>query len=139
MTSDTCCIFDANVAISALLFEHSKPGQAFRLALEQPVILISLPVLTELIEVLCREKFERYILPQERDRFIEALVREAQLVEIAEEIHACRDPKDDKYLELAVNGAAAYLISGDQDLLTLNPFRGISIITPDEFLRQFAP
>ena len=132
------CVFDANVAISALLFEHSKPGQVFRLALEQHVILISLPVLTELIEVLSREKFERYILPQERDRFVEALVREAQLVEITEEIQACRDPKDDKYLELAVNGAATCLISGDEDLLTLHPFRGISIITPDEFLLQFA-
>jgi len=132
------CVFDANVAISALLFEHSKPGQVFRLALEQHVILISLPVLTELIEVLSREKFERSILPQERDRFVEALVREAQLVEITEEIQACRDPKDDKYLELAVNGAATCLISGDEDLLTLHPFRGISIITPDEFLLQFA-
>ncbi len=139
MTSETRCVFDANVAISALLFEHSKRGQAFRLALEQHVILISLPVLTELIEVLGRKKFERYILPQERDRFIEALVREAQLVEITEETHVCRDPKDDKYLELAVNGAATCLISGDADLLVLHPFRGISIITPDDFLRQFAP
>jgi uncharacterized protein len=95
-------------------------------------------VLTEVIEVLSRKKFERYILPQERDRFIEASVREAQLVEIAEEIHACRDPRDDKYLELAVNGAATCLISGDEDLLVLHPFRGISIITPDQFLLQFA-
>ena len=139
MTSETRCVFDANVAISALLFEHSKPGMAFRLALEQHVILISLPVLTELIEVLSRKKFERYILPQERDRFIEALVREAQLVEITEEIHVCRDPKDDKCLELAVNGAATCLVSGDEDLLVLHPFRGISILTPDEFLRQSAP
>ncbi len=139
MTSETRCVLDANVAISALLFEHSKPGQAFRLALEQHVILISLPVLTELIEVLGRKKFERYILPQERDRFIEALVREAQLVEITEETHVCRDPKDDKYLELAVNGAATCLISGDADLLVLHPFRGISIITPDDVLRQVAP
>ncbi len=139
MTSDTRCVFDANVAVSALLFEHSKPGQAFRLALEHHVILISLPVLTELIEVLGRKKFERYILPQERDRFIESLVREARLVEITEEIRVCRDPKDDKYLELAVNGAATCLISGDEDLLALHPFRGISILTPDAFLRQFAP
>ena len=138
MTSETRCVFDANVAISALLFEHSKPGQSFRLALEHHIILISLPILTELIEVLGRKKFERYILPPERDRFIEALIREAHLVEITEEIHACRDPKDDKYLELAVNGAATCLVSGDEDLLSLNPFRGISIITPDEFLKQFA-
>ncbi len=139
MTSETRCVFDANVAISALLFAQSKPGQAFRLALEHHIILISLPVLTELIEVLSRKKFEGYILPQERDRFVEALVREAQLVEITEEVRACRDPEDDKYLELAVNGAATCLISGDEDLLTLHPFRGISIVTPDGFLQQFAP
>ena len=58
MTSEPRCVFDANVVISALLFEHSKPGQAFRLALEHHAILISLPVLIELIEVLGRKKFE---------------------------------------------------------------------------------
>lgn len=49
-------------------------------------------------------------------------------------ITACRDPKDDKFLELAVSGRATHIISGDTDLLTLNPFRGIAILPPRAFL-----
>ncbi|WP_079680589.1 putative toxin-antitoxin system toxin component, PIN family [Planktothrix sp. PCC 11201] len=49
-------------------------------------------------------------------------------------IEECRDPKDNKYLELAVSGNADYIITGDKDLLVLNPFRAISIITVDQFL-----
>lgn len=71
---------------------------------------------------------------EERERFLEALVREAELVEITEEIYVCRDPKDDQILELAVNGKASCIVTGDQDLLVLNPFRRIPIVTPAEFL-----
>jgi predicted nucleic acid-binding protein len=50
-------------------------------------------------------------------------------------VHACRDARDDKFLELAVNGRAAYIISGDADLLVLHPFRDIAIMTAAEFLQ----
>jgi predicted nucleic acid-binding protein len=55
-------------------------------------------------------------------------------VEITETITDCRDAKDNKFLELAVSGKADCVVSGDSDLLVLNPFRGISILTPREFL-----
>ena len=48
----------------------------------------------------------------------------------------CRDPSDNKLLELAVSGAAVCIVSGDQDLLVLHPFRGISIVTPRGFLDE---
>ena len=51
-----------------------------------------------------------------------------------ERITACRDPKDDKFLELAVNGHADLIVSGDADLLTLNPFQGTPIVTPADFV-----
>ena len=57
----------------------------------------------------------------------------AELVTISERIVACRDPFDDKFLELAVNGRADVIISGDADLLVLDSFRGITIITPAAF------
>ena len=50
-------------------------------------------------------------------------------------MEVCRDPKDDQILELAVSGNADCIVTGDDDLLTLNPFRGIAIITPADFLR----
>jgi putative PIN family toxin of toxin-antitoxin system len=87
--------------------------------------------------VLGREKFNRYVLQEEREHCLGALLREAIVVDTMEVVRACRDPKDDMYLELAVSGKATCIVSGDQDLLLLNPFRGIPIITPDEFLTSF--
>jgi len=127
-------VFDTNVIISALLFEQSKPAQAFYAALDRGDILLSQPVLKELNEVLAREKLKPYLLLQERVQFITGLVSEALFIDIKENIRVCRDPEDDKFLELAVNGGAACIISGDEDLLILNPFRNIPIIKPEEFL-----
>ena len=60
----------------------------------------------------------------------------AELVPITYRIRAGRDPKDDKFIELAVNGSASFTITGDKDLLALDPFRDIAIITPAGFLRR---
>ena len=62
----------------------------------------------------------------------------AELVAIRERITACRDPRDDKFLELAVNGHADLIVSGDTDLLALNPFRGIAIVAPASFVQAIA-
>ena len=61
-------------------------------------------------------------------------MRQAESVEVTERVRACRDPKDDKILELAVNGNADYIVTGDDDLLAMNPFRDIEIVRPAEFL-----
>jgi putative PIN family toxin of toxin-antitoxin system len=117
-----------------VLFEHSTPGQALRRVLKRGEILVSPATLEELAEVLQRQKFDRYVTVAEREEFLEALVERATFIEPIEEIRICRDAKDDKFLELAVGGGAAYLISGDNDLRLLNPFRGIAIVTAAEFL-----
>ena len=67
--------------------------------------------------------------------WLSEILAAAELVAIAERISACRDPKDDKFLELAVNGHADLIVSGDADLLALNPFREIPIITPVAFVQ----
>jgi hypothetical protein len=127
-------VFDTSVVVSALLLKDSKPRQAFDLALDHGVILLSLPIVKELNAVLSRPKFDRYLLREERERFLAALVLEAVFIEINENVKACRDPKDDTFLELAVNGSATCIVSGDKYLLELNPFRSIPIIEPDEFI-----
>ncbi len=127
-------VFDTNVIISALLFENSKPAQALQYALTDGVVLLSLELLEELNEVLGRERFNRYVTNEEREEFLEVLIERAVLVEITENVQECRDPKDNKILELALSGKAQYIISGDRDLLTLNPFRDVLILTADKFL-----
>ncbi|AFZ11706.1 protein of unknown function DUF132 [Crinalium epipsammum PCC 9333] len=128
-------VVDTNVIISALLFETSKPAKVFKYALKNGEILLSVELLEELNNVLRREKFNRYVTSEEREEFLETLVDRAILVEITEEVKVCRDPKDDRILELAISGRADYIISGDRDLLVLNPFRGVKVVTAEEFLQ----
>jgi putative PIN family toxin of toxin-antitoxin system len=96
--------------------------------------LVSVPVLLELADVLNRPKFDKYVTHDERMRFMVNFLKVAEMTEISESITVCRDPKDDKLLELAVSGTADFLVTGDKDLLVLNPFRGVEIISPREFL-----
>lgn len=132
-------VFDTNVIISALLFEKSKPAQALRYALAKGKVLISLEMLEELNEVLGRERFNRYVTTEEREEFLEALVERAVFTEIVENVQECRDPKDNKVLELALSGEAQYIISGDKDLLVLHPFRNVLVITVEELLKTIQP
>ncbi|MDQ2920511.1 MAG: putative toxin-antitoxin system toxin component, PIN family [Acidobacteriota bacterium] len=127
-------VLDTNVVVSALLLADSVPRQAFDKVLTEGTLLISVPILLELAEVLRRRQFNKYLLEEERMRFLVDLLKESELFETTEAITECRDPKDNKFLELAFCGKADCIISGDDDLLVLNPFREIPIITPRESL-----
>jgi putative PIN family toxin of toxin-antitoxin system len=128
-------VFDTNVLISALLLPDSKPRQAFDLALQKGKGLLSFGVLAELYDVLGRKHLHRYIDEDDIQTFVAVLTRETEWVDVTEKLMVCRDPKDNKFLELAVAGGASYIVSGDSDLLALHPFRGIQIVPPHLFLR----
>lgn len=134
MTNNRRFVFDTNVLISAFLFSQSKPRQALDQATVIGVILLSNSVLSELEEVLYRPKFDRYLTKERRQEFLEDLTENAQFIDVTEQINECRDPKDNKYLELALSGQAECIVTGDDDLLVLNPWRGIEILTVQEFL-----
>ena len=133
MRSNPRCVFDTNVLVSALLFDQSTPAQAFFAALHSGEILVSADVIMELNDVLGREKFNRYVSEAERERFLRSLLREARLVEIREKVRVCRDPKDDKFLELAVNGGADCIVSGDDDVLMLGPLEVLKFLPREAF------
>lgn len=136
MKNSLRCVFDTNVIVSAFLFEHSEPGRALDEVLNRGQILLSEQAAAELTEVLRREKFDRYVSRKRREELLKALIQEAVLVEATERIEACRDPKDDIYLELAISGQADFIVSGDEDLLVLTPFRGIEVLRPTDFLNR---
>jgi len=127
-------VFDTNVVVSALLMKKSVARDALDKARTAGDILLSIDVIEELHDVLSRPAFDRYVDEEDRLKFLSLLVKEATLVEIAENIKECRDSKDDKFLELAVNGNATLIVSGDKDLQVLHPFRNIPILSPREFL-----
>ncbi|WP_340097122.1 putative toxin-antitoxin system toxin component, PIN family [Nostoc punctiforme] len=134
MTNNRRFVFDTNVLVSAFLFSQSKPRQALDQATVIGVIILSNSVLSELKEVLYRPKFDRYLTKERRQEFLENLTESAQFIDVTEQINECRDPKDNKYLELALSGQAECIVTGDDDLLVLNPWRGIEILTVQEFL-----
>ena len=132
-------VFDTNVIVSALLFAQSTSGRSLKIALNQGALLLSEAVAEELGEVLRRDRFDRYVKRETREEFLQSLIQSATFIEIIVHIEICRDPKDDQYLELAVNGKADCIISGDADLIVLSPFRGIDILPPHEFLMTLGP
>lgn len=127
-------VFDTNILISHLLLPTSLPAQAVRKGLHQGRILVSDETLNELADVLLRSKFDRYISIRDRQEFFRVFGRVVEKVSVIRNIDVCRDPQDNKFLELAVDGRAGYIITGDQDLLTLHPFNSIEIITPQDYL-----
>jgi len=127
-------VLDTNAIISRLLSPHSTPGHAVDHALFQHHIITSDATLMELADVLSRSKFDRYVTISERQDFLRLFNRIAERIEVVRIIRACRDPRDDKFLELAIEGAADVIVTGDADLLALHPFQGVSIMTPSRFL-----
>lgn len=134
MSSKVRYVLDTNLVISALLFKSSTPAKVFRYVLKYGEVLSSLELLEELNEVLGRDKFSRYITSEEREEFLESLLERVILIQPGERIQLCRDPQDDMVLSLALSGRANYIISGDNDLLVLNPFRDVKIVTAGQFL-----
>src|ERR687891_1166724 len=129
-------VLDTNALIGRLLLPASVPGRAVRKAVDEAQLLVSEPTLEELTDVLSRAKFDPYITIEVRQEFLRLLGRIAEIVPIVHVVRACRDPRDDKFLELAVNGEADLIVTGDKDLLALHPFRGIPILTPASYVER---
>lgn len=129
-------VFDTNVLISALLFATSTPARALETAIITGQLVATSATLRELMAKLLSSRFDRYVSQQPRDALLLRLAPLVEIVEVKEPIRASRDPKDDKFIEAAVNGRADVLVSGDRDLLELHPFRGIAILTPAAYLAR---
>lgn len=127
-------VLDTNTLVSAALSATSTPRQAFEMAASRGELLTSESCLAELNQVLHRPKFARYLTAFEADLFINQYSLKTTSVSISSLLTDCRDQKDNKFLELAVDGEATCIITGDQDLLVLHPYRSIPILTPTDFL-----
>lgn len=125
-------VVDTNVFVSAALKDQSWPAETLRWVAANGQLLKSNATETEIFAVLARPRIASKIVP----RFVDGLreiFANAILVVISEYVVACRDPKDDMFLELAVNGRADLNISGDADLLAMTAFQDIPIIAPAVF------
>jgi putative PIN family toxin of toxin-antitoxin system len=133
-TTERRVVFDTNALVSYLLAVQSVSGRAVRRATNEAIILASAETLEELADVLSRPKFDPYVSLEARKDFLKLIARSVEMVSVIGKIRACRDSKDDKFLELAAGGRADMIVTGDKDLLTLHPFHGVSIMTPARYL-----
>jgi uncharacterized protein len=127
-------VIDTNMLVSAAVFAGSLPRLALSNAFAKGRILASTSTLAELNDVLHRPKFDKAARLELREAFFLEYVQRCELISVNTVIQACRHPKDDKFLELAVDGRADLILTGDHDLLVLNPFRSITILTPTQYI-----
>ncbi len=130
-------VIDTNTLISAFLSKYSNTRKAIDRAIETGKILASLETYNEFREVLLRPKFDKYISAERKLLILNELKKLIVFKEISDSINVCRDPKDNKFLELAIAAKASCIITGDDDLLILHPFREIPILNASDFLNTF--
>jgi putative PIN family toxin of toxin-antitoxin system len=131
-------VLDTNVFISALLSSSGKPFASLSWALDNATILASRELIFELTTRLARPKFAKYVSEERRNAFVSEMALLTIQIEVSGALKACRDPDDDKLLEIAILGQADCIVTGDQDLLVLDPFLGVRIMTPAAFLEAIA-
>jgi len=100
----------------------------------EATLLASEATLAEFRAVLMRDKFDGAVDRLLREHILREYEQLCTLVPVPAPIRACRDPRDDKFLEVAVHGRADLIVSGDLDLLALHPFHDVAIVTPAEYL-----
>jgi hypothetical protein len=127
-------VLDTNVLVSAILSSASTPGLALRLAARNGALLASEATLVEAEEIFRKPKFDGVISPAVRAEFLVSYREAAKLIPIVSRIEICRDARDNKFLDLAIDGQADLIVTGDDDLLALHPFRGIRILTAQQFI-----
>ena len=129
-------VIDTNVLISAALIDESVSARARNHAARHGQLVATEQTLAEFAGTLLEPKFDRYASRATRETLLRRLLPIIEIVPIIQVIRVCRDPRDDMFLEAAVNGQADVLITGDKDLLALRPFPGIEILTPAEYLAR---
>jgi len=130
-------VIDTNTLISAILFEYSNSTMAFDKVKRLGKIPASFETYNELCDVIVRPKFDRYVSLKIRLVILNEIKGLLIFQEISESIQFCRDPKDNKFLELAIAANASCIITGDKDLLVLHPFRNVPILNAVDFIDSF--
>jgi len=132
-------VIDTGVFISALIRPQGRTGAVLQALKDKRFTMIySTDILVEIIDVLGREKFRSkyHISPDDIAALIDLIRLRGELVIPSQKLTVCRDPKDDIFLEAALEGKAEYIVSGDFDLLDMKSFENIPVLRVAEFLAR---
>ncbi|MHC5822185.1 MAG: putative toxin-antitoxin system toxin component, PIN family [Nostoc sp.] len=129
-------VIDTNVLLSAALSPNGTARKALDKVYKKFKIAQSDKTYQELNTRIYKGKFDKYISDEDRQDFLDIVKKSSQFIEIKSQINTCRDPDDNKFLELAKDANAEFLITGDEDLLSLKTLAEYQnqIITPRDFL-----
>ena len=134
MSFDRPIVIDTGVWVSAAIRPQSVPALALERALLHYEVCVSPATLAELQTVLLRPKFERYAFITARQAFVDGLSLHLRRVEVTQQVKECIDPKDDKFLALALAVSAEMIVASDPHLTQMHPWRAIPILPPAAFL-----
>ena len=130
-------VIDTNAWVSRLLLADSTAARAVDKALRDHEAVVSAELIEELADVLSRAKFDRYVSLVDREDFVRRVLQLTTMVAVLSVVTDCRDPKDNRFLALALDSESECIISGDRDLRVPSPWRGIPIVTPGVFLAEW--
>lgn len=122
-------VLDTNLVVSAFIQPHGTAAQALGIALREFDVVMAEATLAELADVLSRDKFDRYLDRAVRRQLLADYAEAARAVAVTQSVTDCRDPRDNKFLALALSAGARLIVSGDRrDLRSMSPWRGVEIV-----------
>lgn len=134
MNSSKKYICDTNILLSSLISSSSPPAQTVDFIKDNGLFSFSKETFSEFEEVLKRPKFDKFLSKERRINFINEILELSVFYEVHDKADICRDPKDNKFLDIAIASYAEFLITGDEDLLILERIEKTSIISPRNFV-----
>ena len=127
-------VVDTNVLISAGLLPQSTTAQALALAVEHFVMAQNQDTWHELETRIARPKFDRYFGEFGRLRHLIKIAQSVEFIEVTAQAFVSRDKSDDKFLALAIDAGACWVIFGDPDLKDVHVYKGVEVLSPAQFL-----
>ncbi|HOG50924.1 MAG TPA: putative toxin-antitoxin system toxin component, PIN family [Lentisphaeria bacterium] len=127
-------VIDTNVVASAIFF-GGKPAKLLKLVLlRHPILAVATSEILEEYQTTIDYLLKKYNGKKLNFTMI-PLFSAFEIIHSTSTIAVCRDPDDDKFISCAIDGQCCYIVSGDKDLLILNEYQNVQIITVSNFFR----
>ena len=127
-------VIDTNVLISGIIF-GGKPSKIIELLFGKKISVFASPEMVDEYKRIYGELGERYAKRTHNE--LNEIINSMNILPSHSHIEACRDPDDNKFIECAIDNRCIYIVSGDKDLLVLEQYEDIGILTVSEFLEQY--
>ena len=128
-------ILDTNLWISFLISKDFSKFDEIIFS-KKYILVFSKELLNEFLEVAKRPKLRRFFSPADIESILETIDEYAEFIDVKSKVDICRDTKDNFLLSLSLDGKADFLLTGDKDLLVLNPFKKTTILSITDFFQK---